>query len=227
MFYVSLKKTNIGGETCFVSQEFRPYSLKGNRNVSNFKYIKAAFREYGIDNYPHGVYIIFKGDDIVYIGHSEGNSRSMDVVRACQRHFQTYNDKNRRRRVELDRAGYRVQFILPQTKETGFSLTLEKNLIALYKPKENSILYIKDSGEYSDKELKEFIKNTNVDFSKDLLKTIKTLKRNNRDLINLEDEEEVEIEKYQEFRKIFSQSQEKELPLPSSFEEIKEEDIPF
>lgn len=81
-----------------------------------------------------GVYIIYKGDDIVYIGYSGTN-----LYKTLYRHFQKWDDPNQIRVTYNKLANITVRVVYTATKNHAFRL--EKALIKKYKPRDNPSLY--------------------------------------------------------------------------------------
>lgn len=193
MFYATLKTKYIDGVKCYISQPFRLYRQENEKLKSNLSFIRASLEKYNLNPTPRGVYIIYSKKKIVYIGHSEGDKISSNVLKTCQRHFHDYNDSSSRRRIFFDKyQKYVVQFIFPQTDRESFSYSLEKSLIAAYQPKENTFLYLADE-KYSDSQLKEFLQGLKVETSNEVKGLIKEIKKNPKNYDN------VEIEEYKQY----------------------------
>jgi len=78
-----------------------------------------------------GVYLIFRGGALRYVGFS-----ASDVYKALYRHFQAWNDRSRSRpRVTYARVGFKVRVIY--TNGPRQAARLEQALILRYRPKDN------------------------------------------------------------------------------------------
>lgn len=81
-----------------------------------------------------GVYLIYRGDEIVYIGFSGTN-----LYKTMYRHFQKWNDKTQIRVVYNDLSDITVRVVYCISK--SHASRLEKALINKYKPKDNPLQY--------------------------------------------------------------------------------------
>lgn len=81
-----------------------------------------------------GVYLIYKGNTIVYIGYS-----GTDIYKTLYRHFQKWTDKNQKRVTYQDLKNITVRVVYTATKNHAFRL--EKSLIVKYKPADNPTQY--------------------------------------------------------------------------------------
>lgn len=79
-----------------------------------------------------GVYLVRRGQDIVYVGHSTKNVR-----RVMYRHFQAWNDGHAH--ATYPKRGFMVKVIHRVTARQAASL--EKRLIARYQPSDNIFKY--------------------------------------------------------------------------------------
>lgn len=81
-----------------------------------------------------GVYLIYKGDKVVYVGYSGTN-----LYKTMYRHFQKWNDRTGQKRViysDLKNITVRVIY----TNSGAMAYKLEKALIVKYKPLDNDQL---------------------------------------------------------------------------------------
>jgi excinuclease UvrABC nuclease subunit len=101
---------------------------------------------FNIKNTP-GVYMIYKGKKLLYVGFSGSN-----LYKTMYRHFQSWNDPTQIR-VTYDPFKIKVCVIYTETAEEAD--ILEKALILKYKPKDNPILY---KGFEADKDEKKIFK---------------------------------------------------------------------
>ena len=88
---------------------------------------------FNIQNKP-GVYLIYRGEDIVYIGFSGTN-----LYKTLYRHFQKWNDPTQIRVTYRNLNDITVRVVYTATKQHAFKL--EKALINKYKPKDNPTQY--------------------------------------------------------------------------------------
>lgn len=88
---------------------------------------------FNLRNKP-GVYIIYRGEEIVYIGFS-----GSDIYKTLYRHFQSWNDPNQIRVTYRNLRDITVRVVYTITKNHAFRL--EKTLINKYKPKDNPTQY--------------------------------------------------------------------------------------
>jgi excinuclease UvrABC nuclease subunit len=99
-----------------------------------------AFTPYnkeGKANFParnkSGVYLIYKGETLTYIGHSKS-----DLYKTMYRHFQSWEDKTQVRVSYKQESLYKVRVIYCSPTN---AMKLEKALIIKYKPKDNPEKY--------------------------------------------------------------------------------------
>lgn len=100
----------------------RPYFANG----------KTAFN---IQNRP-GVYLIYRGETIVYIGFSGSN-----LYKAMYRHFQQWRD-SQQVRITYDRNDPKITVRVVYTMNGHQAAKLERALIVKYSPKDNPQKYI-------------------------------------------------------------------------------------
>lgn len=100
-----------------------------------------------------GVYLIkFKGR-LIYVGFSENN-----LYRTIVRHFEKWNDKQRKRIVYPQTSNFTVRIVLTTPKRAAI---LERALIIKYKPKDNSNKYDSFSQTKTEKEiLQQYLKDS-------------------------------------------------------------------
>ena len=96
---------------------FKPYTPKGDCTLKPSQGARP------------GVYIVRKGDQVVYVGHSASN-----LYKTMYRHFQSWNDPAQRRvtYVQLKDISIRVIFC-----SASKAPVLEEALIIKYKPRDN------------------------------------------------------------------------------------------
>lgn len=102
----------------------KPYTSDGK---TNFRYT----------NGKSGVYLIYKGDKIVYVGFSGYN-----VYKTMYRHFQSWSDASQVRvsyNAKRKNSPYKVRVVLASPKRAE---RLEKMLILKHKPKDNPMKYL-------------------------------------------------------------------------------------
>lgn len=83
-----------------------------------------------------GVYLIYVGDVIDYIGYSGTN-----LYKTLYRHFQKWNDKTQIR-VTYPKNQSNITVRVVYTKSANHAAHLEKSLINKYKPKSNPTQYL-------------------------------------------------------------------------------------
>jgi excinuclease UvrABC nuclease subunit len=88
---------------------------------------------FNVQNKP-GVYMIYKDEEIVYIGFSGTN-----LYKTMYRHFQKWEDSNQIRVTYSNLKNITVRVVYTISKQHAFKL--EKALIKKYKPKDNPSLY--------------------------------------------------------------------------------------
>lgn len=101
-------------------RRLKPYNSKGKTTFS-------------VQNTP-GVYIIYQGKKLVYIGYSGTN-----LYKTMYRHFQSWNDKTQVRITYPDLSNITVRVVY--TISANHAARLEKALISKYKPKDNPQKY--------------------------------------------------------------------------------------
>lgn len=87
---------------------------------------------FNIRNVP-GVYMIYKSDELVYVGYSGNN-----LYRTMYRHFQDWSKSKQYRATYNENVLIRVVY----TKTAAQANNLETALIIKYKPKDNGNVYI-------------------------------------------------------------------------------------
>lgn len=112
-------------------KEFPYIMVKGKR--------KTVFN---IKNVP-GVYMIYKGKKLLYVGFSATN-----LYKTMYRHFQSWDDP---RQIRITYDPFKVKVVVTYCETPEEADILEKSLILKYKPKDNPILY---KGFEADKEEK-------------------------------------------------------------------------
>jgi excinuclease UvrABC nuclease subunit len=81
-----------------------------------------------------GVYLIYSGERVVYVGYSGTN-----LYKTMYRHFQKWNDRTQQKRVVYrDLKGITVRVVY--TNNAGTASKLEKALIVKHKPRDNDQL---------------------------------------------------------------------------------------
>lgn len=98
----------------------KPYNSKGKTN-------------FNIQNRP-GIYIIYDGEKIVYIGYSGTN-----LYKTMYRHFQKWNDRTQTRVTYRNLKDITVRVVY--TTNANQAAKLEKALIVKYKPTDNPMQY--------------------------------------------------------------------------------------
>jgi excinuclease UvrABC nuclease subunit len=95
------------------------------------------YNKEGKANFParnkSGVYLIYKGETLTYIGHSKS-----DLYKTMYRHFQSWNDRTQIRVSYKQDSQYKVRVIYCSPTN---AVKLEKALIVKYKPKDNPEKY--------------------------------------------------------------------------------------
>lgn len=89
---------------------------------------------FNIKNVP-GVYMIYKGKKLLYVGFSGSN-----LYKTMYRHFQVWNDKQQQR-IKFKKSGYKVRIIFCTAAQAQ---RLETYLIQKLKPKFNKLQYQAD-----------------------------------------------------------------------------------
>lgn len=84
------------------------------------------------DRQRPGVYLIFRGGALVYVGFS-----SVDVYKAMYRHFQSWNDPSRDRPRAVYPKGGNSQVRVIYTNGPAQAARLERALIVRYRPADN------------------------------------------------------------------------------------------
>lgn len=117
---------------------------------------------FNIRNVP-GVYMIYKSDELVYVGYSGNN-----LYRTMYRHFQDWSKSKQYRAIYNENVLIRVVY----TKTAAQANNLETALIIKYKPKDNGNVYIDfDTDEKENKALEIYLDEETqpiVEFREDL-----------------------------------------------------------
>lgn len=121
----------------FVSERFRLYNEENKKyQQTNLSFLKAGAKKFGVSLMKGGVYMIYRGKELVYIGYGK-----TDVLRALTRHFHYYNDKYERNRVELPKEKEYTVKILVAADKTASNFYVEMFLINKYRPPLNREYY--------------------------------------------------------------------------------------
>lgn len=111
--------------------------------------ILPPYNKEGKANFParnkSGVYLIYKGENLTYIGHSK-----TDLYKTMYRHFQSWEDKTQVRISYKQNSLYKVRVVYCSPMN---AVKLERALIIKYKPKDNPEKYDLFSLKESDKEI--------------------------------------------------------------------------